>query len=334
MSPRTLISSSGSSFEFSQSGSLIYVPGAPSQGYRLVWASRDGTEEPLPFNFPTALLRPGGNASIEMALSAASVAITMVADGQDDIWNYNVADHTLELVTTHPADDRSPLWTLDEQELVFSSNRAGGEWGLFLKRANGTGDATPFLRRDGVSGIRARSWSPDGTLVFEERTAATGLDILILPVDGESTPLIQTLDNEQQPAVSPNGRWIAYVSDRSGQREVYVDRFPNTGQRERVSTDGGRNPRWSTDGRELTFWPEWARQVAAVSFDPETGDRSPEYPVLEGTYVGDNYGLDPAGGGHLLVVKEAGALGRADGRVDMILVQNWFDELQRLVPSP
>ena len=77
------------------------------------------------------LLRPGGNASIEMALSAASVAITMVADGQDDIWNYNVADHTLELVTTHPADDRSPLWTLDEQELVFSSNRAGGEWGLF-----------------------------------------------------------------------------------------------------------------------------------------------------------------------------------------------------------
>ncbi|MDE0830414.1 MAG: hypothetical protein OSB03_14540 [Vicinamibacterales bacterium] len=306
------------------------------QGYVLAWAYRDGTEEVLPRNFPPSLLRTNGGPNTRVSPSVGSVAITMVTDGQDDIWKYDTSLDTLEPVTTHPADDTNPRWTPDEEGVVFSSTRDGGDWGLFTKRANGTGEATLLLNRPGVLTLAASTWSPDGTmLVFSEQTTDTGWDVWMLSMDGDPAPrvLTRTPDDERAPSISPDGNWIAYTSNRSGQREVYVDRLPNTGQPERISRDGGSVPQWSADGRELTFRTRVFRQLSGVSFDPESGAFSPEEVVLEGNYAGTDYGADP-NGVRFLVVKQAGAPTEVDARNDIVVVQNWFDELQRLVPTP
>ena len=137
--------------------------------------------------------------------------------------------------------------------MVFASS-ADGDPGLFRQSADGTGDIEHLVTIEGSSGIGAGNWSPDESLLVFGRIGG-GNDIGVMTMEGERSwaPLLQTDADEFGPVISHDGQWIAYVSSETGRQEVYVQRFPDLGLRQQISTDGGMDPTWSPDGGELFY---------------------------------------------------------------------------------
>jgi len=149
-------------------------------------------------------------------------------------------------------DNFSPVWSPDGKQLVYTSVRNGLIF--FLKPVAGNGqEEQVFVVQRG--GYYPSSWSPDGKyLVFRASVPETGMDIWLLPLsDRKPQPLLQTKFNEQNAKISPDGNWLAYQSDESGNNEVYVTQFPQPARSWRISTSGGVNPFWRGDGKELYF---------------------------------------------------------------------------------
>jgi Tol biopolymer transport system component len=144
------------------------------------------------------------------------------------------------------------VWSPDGQRLAFSSDR-GGAANLFVQAADGTGKIEQLVSspRHADPG----SWSTDGRwLAYAEADPVTGWDVWALEVaTGQATPLRRTAAAEQHPALSPGGTWVAYASDESGRFEVYVEAFPAGGRRLQLSVDGGAEPLWAHDGRQLFY---------------------------------------------------------------------------------
>ncbi len=183
----------------------------------------------------------------------------------------------------------------------------------------------------------ADTFSPDGReLVFDERDPHTKFDVRKLSMDERhaSTPLLQTTSNEQNADLSPDGRWIAYQSDESGRAEVYVRPYPNVNAgRWPVSTRGGTRPVWSRDGREL-FYLDVERRMTMVPVQTESSFGVGSAQMLFDTRsfspvgVGRNFDVSPDGT-RFLMVKDLPLPIEAKR---LIVVQNWFEELKRLVP--
>ena len=188
-------------------------------------------------------------------------------------------------------------------------------------------------------------WSPDGqALAFVEGRPETGNDVWVLPVQGDRQPraIIQTRFSEAHPDFSPDGRWLAYASDESGLSEVYVQPYPGPGPRQQVSTGGGMGPAWSRDGRELFYTTPQSfggqatptkMMVVAVSLRPTFTAGHPRM-LFQGRYgaTGIIRGYDvTADGRRFLMVqqKERPPVSAAD----MILVQDWVEELKSRVPA-
>jgi Tol biopolymer transport system component len=155
-----------------------------------------------------------------------------------------------------------PVLSPDGSALAFTSRRAGA-FDLYLKKV-GESDAKRLVATDGW--INPTDWTSDGRyIIYSERTAASGSDIWILPTAPGSTPrpFLRTPFYEYGGTVSPNGRWMAYTSDRSGRYEVYVSSFSGGDSAYRISTGGAIAPTWSADGREL-FFTTLANEVASV----------------------------------------------------------------------
>ena len=181
------------------------------------------------------------------------------------------------------------------------------------------------------------SFSPDGkTLVFRQQGGDTGTDIGVVSLDGDGEPeiLLGTPFGEMNATVSPNGRWFAYSSDESGEREVYVQSFPELGGKSQISTDGGSEPEWSGDGNELFYRNGDAMMAVAVSSD---SDFEPSRPVklFEGSYVGAASGVsqsyDVAPDGRFVMVRREEGAGFTEQKINVVL--NWFEELKARVPT-
>ena len=164
-------------------------------------------------------------------------------------------------------------------------------------------------------------------------------DIGLLAMDGAGTieyPLRPASD-EQHPTVSPDGHWLAYTSDRSGRPEVYVERFPEFVDRQPISTAGGMMPVWAPHGRELYYVTHDTTQVMRVAVSTEQGFSAEAPSVMSALRVYDflgagRYDVTPDGE-HLLMVTRPGAVRASDVEpTHIVLVQNWFEELKRLVP--
>ena len=163
-------------------------------------------------------------------------------------------------------------------------------------------------------------------------------NIGVLTTDGEKTwePLLQSEANESAPALAPNGEWIAYVSDQTGRSEIYVQRFPDLGDRQLISSEGGMEPVWSLDGHEL-FYRDGQRVMSiTVEWEPVFTPSTPEV-VFEGPYSAPipgirDYDVSPDGQ-NFLMVKPGGLAGSGTGETtNLVVIQNWFEELKRLVP--
>ncbi|MDA2928243.1 hypothetical protein MYX78_13620, partial [Acidobacteria bacterium AH-259-G07] len=318
-------------FSFSGLGSLVYVPGTREIKRTLVWVDREGNEEPL-----VGELSPSQRPRVSP--DGTRLAITIADSGNEDVWIYDLARKTSSRLTFDPASDSFPVWTPDGRRVVFSSTRDGGQYNLFWKAADGTGQVQR-LTTSPNSQIR-HSFSPDGKqMVFVEVDPETEADLYVLSMEGElkSQPLVQTDFREIDPAISPDGRWMAYESDETGQLEVYVRPFPNVEEGKwQISGERGGDPVWSPEGRELFYYNFIASGMMAVRIETEP-TFSAGSPVLlfTGRYrygQGRQYDIHPDGQ-RFLMIKEGGQTEGASAPTQLIIVQNWFEELKRLVPT-
>ena len=227
--------------------------------------------------------------------------------------------------------------------MVFASP-GDGEPGFFRQSADGTGAVERLATIEATAGRpRAGNWSPDGSrLVFDVRAPP---DIAILTTEGERswTPLLATDASEGGGVLSPDGQWIAYASDETGRPEVYVQRFPDLGLRQPISTDGGVDPTWSPDGRALFYLgtrggggPD---EMAVVTIDPgpPLSVGTPEVLFDYAPYVdfpggGRQYDVDPNGQRFLMLSNTASGDGGAVLRPQINVVLNWTQELLERVP--
>ena len=313
-------------FGVANNGSLVYVTGegATSSPQRtLVWVDRARQTEPVG-------AEPGAYRIARISPDGTRVAVDTSGEENDDVWIYHLARNTLTRLTFDAAVDDAPLWTPDGSRVVFQSAREGG--GLFWKAADGTGEVERLLEQS--DSPQPHSWSADGRLVFDLASGEIG----VVAVEGDRTMelVLDTEFLERQPAISPDGRWMAYFSNESGQNEVYVRPFPNVDDGKwQVSGSGGREPVWSPDGRELFFVDGPDFLVAQVETEPTFSSTTPEVVFARGDFTltqAREHDISPDGE-QFLFIQESGvqAVREVGG---LILVQNWFTELERLVPTP
>ena len=323
--------SGAANFSLARDGSLVYATGGAGGGETntLVWVDRDGREEALG-------AEPGGYTWVRVSPDGAQLAL----DFDGDVQTYDTVRGTFNRVTTDPGADQYPLWTVDGERLVFESNR-GGSLELFWTLADSTGTPERILSREGnLVAVMPEAWTADGTTLFFVAATAV-IDIGVLSMEGERTAelLIQDEFGTAAPAISPDGRWIAYHSDLSGQFEIYVQRFPALGGRQPISTSGGRVPRWSPDGTELFYQSLDGRQMLAVPIvtAPTFTAGAPEV-LFEGAYLASiaairPYDLTPDGE-RFVMIKPGGATSESDDPTRIILVQHWFETLTARIPVP
>ncbi len=230
-------------FSVSDSDLLAFRSGNPNT--RRVWFDRRG-------NQISEVSTEGLNSNVALSPDNKRIAVGM--GDMVDIWLFELPDGTRSRFTFDPSDDASPVWSPDGQRIIFSSSRLG-PYNLFQKPFTGGGET--LLLQSSLYNFPT-DWSPDGRfLVLEEMDPKTKTDLWILSMSGErkKVPFLNTQFVESQGRFSPDGRWIAYVSDESGQPEVYVQSFPATpvGGKWQISTEGASQPRWRQDGKELYY---------------------------------------------------------------------------------
>jgi serine/threonine-protein kinase len=318
----------GAVFDVAQDGTLVYVAeGTPTAARTLVWVDRQGREEGVPAS-PREYLYP------RLSPDGKRIAVTVV-DQEVSIWLW---DRRLTRLTAGPGSDSYHAWMPDGHRVLFSSERAGAR-NLFLQSADGPGKAERLTESPNLQSVV--SVSPDGTrAVFHELRRSYDLMLLRLDQNRRVEALLQAPFNEWNGEISPDGHWLAFEADESGRSGIYVRPFPdvNSGRWE-VSAGGGTRPLWARDGRELFYLSDDGALMSVPIEQGDTWRAGAPTKVLETRYLGTNsgglgrtYDVSPDGR-RFLMIKAGAASGRSGASPPIIVVQNWFEELQRLVPK-
>ena len=312
-------------FGLSRDGALLYAPGGMEGAARqIVSVDRRGQTEPL-------VETTRAYADLRFSPDGRFLAVSIIG-ANDSIWVHDMARGILTRLA-HGSDNNAPIWTPGGERLTFSSNRNGPFVNLFWQLADGSAPPEPLATSETVQ--LPGSWTPDGkALVF-----STGSDIWWLTLDGDRKPrpLLEADHQLSYPRLSPDGRWLAYVSDETGREEVYLQAFPELGRRHQVSSQGGFDPVWNSNGRELFF--RWADAIHLVDVRPrgalELGTprllfKAPSaLSTLQIRYQRRSYDVTPDGQRFAMVVSNESEI----ARTELVYVQNWAEELKRLVPT-
>jgi eukaryotic-like serine/threonine-protein kinase len=317
-------------FAISPSGTLAYVPGVVGQARAsLTWLDRKGVEQPLVTpapNFAAASVSP---------IDSNRIAMTVYAGKGADIWVYDAARGTQDRITTDGF-SQGPIWTPDGSRLVYERTPASKRPAVMWAPADRSGPPSELVVSD--EPLAPYAVSRDGAFVLGSYAAPRGKGGLwTLPLRSDSSrPLRSILESPFRaytPDISPDGRWLAYVSEESGRRQVYVTAFPGPGPTVTISTNDGASPRWSRNGRELFYrggGGSTPAQLMAVDVTLGPTFRAGRPHVLIDQTL---QSFDPsADGQRFLIVKPAAAARSAEGQV--VVVLNWLDELRRRVPLP
>lgn len=307
-------------FAVSQTGSLAYIPGALNDyPATLSWVDRTGTATPV-----TDTRR--GFSNVSLSPDDGKILMDIVAS-DDDIWSYDVERGILRRMT-FGFENQSATWSPDGRRFTFASAR-DGVFNLYLGSTDGEGAQQRLTTSTNAQS--PGSWSVDGKhLVFVENDPSTRGDLWTLLLDGDRRPraIVKSPFDEQSPALSPDGRWLAYTSDETERVEVYVEAFPGAGQKHQISNEGASivRPsttalRWSRDGRELFYWSESRLMSVPVSLGGAFDSGRPRL-------VFDKPGVtsfDVARDGRFLISEP-----RPQPPGDrIIVVLHWTDELKR-----
>jgi Tol biopolymer transport system component/predicted Ser/Thr protein kinase len=322
----TFSSTYGSSqYSISDTGSLVYVSrGSQGTQRKMVWVSRNGVEQPLPApaqDYRDVVLSPDGQ--------------RVAAEIDNQIWLYDLARDTLTRFTFEGTQNLNPVWTPDGKRIAFRSNKEGGPANIFWQRADGSGGLERLSTYENLQ--VPRSWSPDGQfLAFHEGSPKTGRDIWVLRMsDRKSQPFLVTPFNEGGPTFSPDGRWLAYVSNESGRPEVYVQPFPGPGGKWQISTDGGAEPAWNRNGKELFYRSGNKMMALDVTTQPGFSPGKPRM-LFEGQYSASEWPLidtayDVSPDGQRFLMTKAAEQAAEATQINVVL--NWFEELKQKVPT-
>ncbi len=271
-------------------GALVYRKGSPRAVSQLAWVDRSGRELGL-------IGQPEPYMSIDLSPDGRRLAVERY-DGRSDtgIWLVDIARGTGSPFSTG-AYTAFPAWSPDSQALAFSSARELPP-NIYVRRLNGSEESWTSLPVQ----VYVGGWLPDGKSVVASvnRAESSKRDIVVVS-RGQIRPLLATAADEDSPAASPDGQWVAFVSDESGRSEVYVTSFAQPLEKWQVSTAGGSSPRWSSDGKELLFYaPQRALMSAAMTV---TGDGAIEPGPPVKLFDGQLNGFVAARDGRLLIAR-------------------------------
>jgi serine/threonine-protein kinase len=317
-------------FALSKSGSLVYVPNIYGSGLQrnLVWVDREGREERLD-------AEPGSYRQPQISPDGERIAMTITGVDNSDVWIYHLTRKTLDRLTFDSAVDRSPQWSPDGQHIAFTSLREGVR-SVSWKKADGTGAVERLLTSSYP--ISQLSFSPDQkTLVFVSGGGSSDIHIVSLQDEKIAETLLATTAREESPDISPDGNWIAYMSDESGLFEIYVRPYPDVEDgRWLISTEGGIHPVWSRDGHELFYFDPSSNEMMVVPLqtEPSFSHGNPrvlfEYDYFQGGIQIRGYDVFPDGQRFLMMKADAQTEATS---TQLIFVENWFEELKRLAPA-
>jgi eukaryotic-like serine/threonine-protein kinase len=265
--PRPIAESVGTSinrsmFSVSANASLAYRTD-DNEIARPSWFDRDGKLLGIAASGNSPRLSPDGR---QLALERRDPR-----SGAGDIWLEDLSRRVSTRLTSHPAYDWIPIWSPDGHRIVFASNREG-TMDLYEKAVGGSEPERQILKSEQRK--TPTDWSRDGQfLLFDLEDPATGWDLAALPMNGDRKPfaILQSEFNETQGALSPDGKWLAYTSDETGASQVYVQPFNGrpvgggsaSSRKWRISGDGGAQPHWRSDGKEL-FYISLDRNIVSV----------------------------------------------------------------------
>jgi serine/threonine protein kinase len=301
----------------SAAGSLAYVP-AGQATRRLVWVSRQGVEQPI-----TDVARPYKNPR----LSPDGQRIVVEAAG-GNLWIQDVTRSTFTRLTTGDTlGNTFAVWTPDARGVLFRTLTGIG------RVDPDSGSAIQVIRNTSLYSLPT-AVSPDGqTLAYIQQSPETNGDLFTLSLQGDPQPraVVKTSGYDGGGQFSPDGRWLAYVSNESGQFDVYVRPYPAPDRRMQVSTEGGTHPRWNRNGKELFYRNGNRMMVVDVSATPDLRLSRPRVLFEQRYAFGSaqtvpNYDVSPDGERFVMVKDDS-----ASGRINVVL--NWDQELKRLVPT-
>jgi serine/threonine-protein kinase len=338
-------------YEVADNGTLVFVDrgtggfnflGGPGGAVAIslpLWVDRRGREQPLgvpPRAYAYARISPDGT----------RIAFD-IRDQELDLWMWDVSRRVLSRFTFDPTQDVLPAWTPDSRRIAWTPGLAGA---LVLHWQAADGSGTPEVLTTRRDAQRASGFTPDGRhLLFSVGdVAASEQDLAMLTLDGDRriTMLLDTPFSELGGEVSPDGRWLAYQSNESGQFQIYVRPFPDVNQgRWQVSSGGGEEPLWARNGRELFYLaPDGtlmgvpvdltASQASFVAGAPEQVLAPAGYYTRVGNQLGRTYDVS-ADGSRFLRIKPLPQDARTDAMPPdtFVVVQHWTEELRRLAPS-
>jgi eukaryotic-like serine/threonine-protein kinase len=313
-------------FSVSDSGTLVFFAGAVGES-ELVWVDRAGRQIGNP-----------GPKGVFNSLSLSPEATSVVYDQAEprnrtfDLWRLDFASGIPSRLTFHPSHDIFPLWSPDGTRIAFSSIREPPPQ-LFELNANSAGTEKLLLKTNVPK--TPSGWSSDGRLLFYDSIdPQTGGDIWALPLVGkpEPYPVVRTTADEHYGTLAPDGRWLAYISNETGAYEVYVESFPATGLKRQVSTQGGFEPQWRRDGKEIFYMaPNQTLMAVGVKSNQTTLEVTPPKALfatrikwMEIQAVAHHYAAAPDGQRFLI----SGATDDARS-VPVTIVLNWSAALKK-----
>ncbi len=314
-------------YSVSDTGKLVYMQGAASAAaYDAVRVDLDGQVSPLledPGNYWSPAFSPDGR---RLALDIAAES------GNGDIWIEDLDRGIHTRLTFDDADDTAPVWSPDGEWIYFRSDR-GNSYDIFRVAADGSEQPVRLTEND--LDQAPTSLTPDGeTLVFSQIHSENGWDIMTMPPTGEDEPevFLSTPFIEYGGKVSPNGKWLTYGSNESGSWEAYVRPFPSGRGEWQISAGGERAsyPMWSSDQTRIFYRTAVGISVAAVELNGDTFRAKRPETLIESRFVDlfPSLDFDVAPGAEYLVMFQGS--NSADTVDHVVLVTNWFDELEQM----
>ncbi len=304
-------------FSVSRAGSLVYVPEQP---FKLMFVDRNGKATPIldmERRFHSPRVSPDGNA----------IVVDFTQQNSRDVWTLNLEDKTTSRLT-FDNDGHDPVWTRDGKRVAYASAR-NGVIGMFMRNADGSGSTDSLFVGSTAETVGAFVPNSDQVVVINtNQTGINELHAMSLASRAAPTPYLASSFSVAYPAVSPDGKWLAYSSDESGQLEVYVRPMAGQGGKVLVSQNGGSEPAWSRNGRELFYRAFGGTGTPMIAASVRTDGA---FKVLTRTTLFDaaeyeaatphtNYDVMPDG---RFVMVHQGRLS------EIVIVQNWTEEVRR-----
>ena len=323
-------------YGFSDRGTLIYVPGSVGSRSILALADRNGAVEPLdvpPMSYVSPRLSPDGS----------SLVVEVSSNEGSGIWVYELEGDTQIRRLTLEGNNIRPIWTPDGERVTFASDREGTP-GIYWQPADGSGVPDRLTTAEEGTAHWPESWSPDGKTLSFAVVSGTESAIWTLSPDSGTNPevFVDEPGSRQRVSVfSPDGKWLAYHSNEVGGRaEVYVQPFPKTGAKHRITQQRGSSPLWSPDGKELLYNNSSGPRLMGIDITTEPTFTFGNEQVLgmQGFFSPRGgikaYDITPDGQRFLMIFPQGGADSTESSSQQINVVLNWFEELKERVPVP